>query len=86
MVSNGIANHYRGPPCRTQYLVMCSNLVRDVVRAVEITPASQRDKWIPIHLATGGPHMTVCVRNATYARLRIAATVGQEPEVELALG
>jgi hypothetical protein len=59
VVSNGIANHYRGPPCRSEYFLWRGDLVRDLVRAVEMTSASQREKWIPLHLATGGPHMTV---------------------------
>ena len=58
VVSNGIANHYRGPPCRTHYLVRRGDLVRDLVRAVEIAPASQREKSILLHLAPDGPRMT----------------------------
>jgi hypothetical protein len=59
-VSNGITNQYRGPPCRTQYLVMCSNLVRDVVRAVEITPrvaTRQKDSNPPRHRRSTYDHM-----------------------------
>jgi hypothetical protein len=43
-VSNGIANHYRGPPCRAEHLLRRGDLVRDLVRSVEITPASPREK------------------------------------------
>jgi hypothetical protein len=43
VVSNGIAGHYRGPPSPTEYLVGRGDHIRDLVRAVEITPASQRE-------------------------------------------
>jgi hypothetical protein len=59
VVSNGIANHYGCLPCRTEYLVGRGDLVRDLARASETTPASQREKWILLQLATGGPHMTM---------------------------
>ena len=65
MVSNGIANHYRGPTRRTEYLVRRGDFVQDLVRAVEIIPVSAREKTILLHLATGGPHMTSSVRDAT---------------------
>ena len=86
MVSTSIATHYRGPPCRTRYLVRRGDPVRDLVRAVEIAPASPRDKRVLLHLATGGPHMTICVRNATRPRLRVTASPGQQPEIDVALG
>jgi mRNA-degrading endonuclease toxin of MazEF toxin-antitoxin module len=69
VVSNDPANYHRGPPCRTAYLVRRGDLVRDLARAVEITPASQREQRIALHLATGGPLMTTCVRNAAHPRL-----------------
>ena len=86
MVSNGIANHYRGPPCRTEYFLRRGDLVRDLVRAVEITHTSQQEKRILFHLATGGPHMTIFVQFATRPRLRFSITAGREPAVEVALG
>ena len=46
-----------GPPCRTEYFVGRGDLVGDLARAVEITPASQREKRVLFHLLTGGPHM-----------------------------
>jgi hypothetical protein len=58
MVSNSIAGHYHSPPCRTEYLVGRGDLVQDLLRAVEITPASPRDKGVLSHPTTGGPHMT----------------------------
>ena len=58
VVSNGIDNHSRGPPDRTEYLVRGGDLVRNLVRAVEITPASPREKRVLLHPVTGGPHMT----------------------------
>ena len=58
VVSNGIVSHYRGPPCRTEYLLRRGDLVRDPVRAVEIAPASPREKRVLLHPVTGGPHMT----------------------------
>ena len=44
MVSNGIANHYGYLPCRTEYLVLGGDLVRDLARAVEITPLHNEKK------------------------------------------
>jgi hypothetical protein len=41
VVSNGIANYYHGPPRRNEFLVRRDDLVRDLVRTVEIAPASQ---------------------------------------------
>ena len=58
VVSNGIAGHYHSPRCRTEYLVGRGDLVQDLLRAVEITPASPRDKGVLSHPTTGGPHMT----------------------------
>jgi hypothetical protein len=88
VVSNGAANHCGNPPCRTEYLLGRADPVhpvQDLVRAVQLTPASQREKRILLHLSTGGPHMTICVRNAMHPRLRFAVTAGREPEVEVAL-
>jgi hypothetical protein len=34
---------------------------------------------------TGGSHVLLSVPNATHPRLRFFATLGQEPEIELAL-
>jgi hypothetical protein len=59
VVSNVIANHYRGLPCHTEDLVGLGDLVRDPARAVEITPASPCEERVLLHLPTGGPHMTV---------------------------
>ena len=57
MVSNGIVNHRRGPPCRTAYAVMRGDLVRKLARGVEPPPAAQQEERILLHLATGGLHM-----------------------------
>ena len=85
MVSNGIANHYRGPPCRTEYPVGYGDLVRDLVRVVEMPSASPGDKRVLLHLTTGGPHLTICVQFATHPRLSLTGTAGKEPEGGVAL-
>ena len=52
------AGKYRGPPCRTEYVIRRDDNVQDLVRAVEITLVSQREKRVLLHLAPGGPPMT----------------------------
>jgi hypothetical protein len=47
--------------------------------------ATTRVKILLLHLATGGPHMTIRVPFATRPRLRVSASFGQEPRVEIAL-
>ena len=54
VVSNGIANHRRGPPCRTAYTVRRGDLVRELARGVELPPAAPQEERILLHLATGG--------------------------------
>jgi hypothetical protein len=44
VMSNGIVNHYGCPPCCTEYLIRRDDNVQDLVRAVEITLVSQREK------------------------------------------
>jgi hypothetical protein len=44
VASNGIVGDELGPPCRTEYVVGRGDLVRDLVRAVEVTPAPPREK------------------------------------------
>ena len=59
VVSTGIANHYRGPPGRTECLARRGDLVQDLVRATQATPRVTTRKKILLNLASDGLHMTV---------------------------
>jgi hypothetical protein len=44
VVSNGIVNHYRGPPCRAEHLLRRGDLVRDLVRAGLRSPPRHHER------------------------------------------
>ena len=61
-----------------------------LVRAVEITHASPREERIPLHLATGGPLITINGQYAThspllYVRVRLSEAGDQQIDVTLAV-